>query len=142
MFHNVKRKNRARGKEKKKIRTKTERKRKKTKKERRELVQWACTNRSVSLSPPSNLTFFQKRKQGFFLWGNNHSGPTPSKPLIPMAGSFFLGDYLHWEEAFSPLWLCCGRLSLKLNLYSFKLANIILFIFSVIDIVMTVIMLY
>ena len=37
----------------KKIRTKTERKRKKTKKERRELVQRACTNRSASLSPPS-----------------------------------------------------------------------------------------
>ena len=37
----------------KKIRTKTERKRKKTKKERRELVQRACINRSASLSPPS-----------------------------------------------------------------------------------------
>ena len=93
IFYNVKRKNRAREKEKK-IRTKTEKKRKKTKKERRELVQGACINRSVSLSPPSNLTFLQKRKQGFSLWDNNHSGQTPSKPLIPMAG-FFLGDYLH-----------------------------------------------
>ena len=54
-------------KKRKKIRTKTEKKRKETKKEKRELVQWACTNRSVSLSPPSNLTFFPKRKQGLFL---------------------------------------------------------------------------
>ena len=46
------------------------------------------------------------------------------------------------EEAFSPLWLCCGKLTLKLNLCPFKLASIILFIFSVIDIIMTVIMLY
>ena len=45
-------KNRARGK-RKKIRMKTERKGKKTKKERRKLVQRACTNGSVSLSPPS-----------------------------------------------------------------------------------------
>ena len=79
----------------KKIRTKTGRKRKKTKKERRELVQRACVNRLASLSPPSNLTFSpKKRKQGLSHRDNNHSGPTPSKPLIPMTGSF-LGDYLH-----------------------------------------------
>ena len=78
-------------KKRKKIRTEIEKKRKETKKEKGELIQWACTNRSASLSPPSNLTFFPKRKQGLFLWGNNHSGPTPSKPLIPMAGSFLGG---------------------------------------------------
>ena len=82
-------------KKRKKIRAKTEKKRKETKKEKRELVQWACTNRSVSLSPPSNLTFFQNANKDSFFWGNNHSGLTPSKPLIPTAGSFFLGDYLH-----------------------------------------------
>ena len=65
IFYEVKKKkNRARGKEKK-IRTKTEKKRKETKKEKRELVQWACTNRSVSLSPPSNLTFFQNANKDF-----------------------------------------------------------------------------
>ena len=58
-------KNRTKTKEKK-IRKKTEENRKKTK-EKGELVQWACTNRSVSLSPPSNLTFFQDvNKDTFF----------------------------------------------------------------------------
>ena len=52
-----KKKNRA-GRKEKKIRKKIEKKRKETK-EKGELVQWACTNRSVPLSPPSNLTFFQ-----------------------------------------------------------------------------------
>ena len=52
-------------KKRKKIRAKTEKKRKETKKEKRELVQWACTNRSVSLSPPSNLTFFQNANKDF-----------------------------------------------------------------------------
>ena len=47
-----------------KIRKKTEKKRKETKK-KRELVQWACTNRSVSLSPPSNLTFLQNANKDF-----------------------------------------------------------------------------
>ena len=51
---------------KKKIRKKTEKKRKEIKKEKkRELVQWACTNRSVSLSLPSNLTFFQNANKDF-----------------------------------------------------------------------------
>ena len=52
-----KKKNRA-GRKEKKIRKKIEKKIKETK-EKGELVQWACTNRSVPLSPPSNLTFFQ-----------------------------------------------------------------------------------
>ena len=86
IFYGVKRKNRARRKEKK-IRKKTEKKRKKTK-EKGELVQWVYTNRSVSLSPPSNLTFFQNVNKDSFFLGNNHSGLTPSKPLIPTAGSF------------------------------------------------------
>ena len=87
-------KNKARGKEKK-IRTKTERKGKETKKERKELVQRACTNRSASLSPPSKISPFSKKcKQELSQWDYNHSGPTPSKPLIPITG-FFLGDYLH-----------------------------------------------
>ena len=86
IFYGVKRKNRARRKEKN-IRKKTEKKRKETK-EKGELVQWACTNRSVSLSPPSHLTFFQNVNKDSFLLDNNHSGPTPSKPLIPTAGSF------------------------------------------------------
>ena len=73
--------------EKKKIRKKTKKKRKETK-EKGELVQWACTNKSVSLSPPSNLTFFQNVNKDSFFLGNNHSGPTLSKPLIPTAGSF------------------------------------------------------
>ena len=45
------------GVKRKKIRKKTEKKRKETK-EKGELVQWICTNRSVSLSAPSNLAFF------------------------------------------------------------------------------------
>ena len=77
-------------KKRKKIRKKTEKKRKETKK-KRELVQWVCTNRSVSLSPPSNLTFFQNANKDSFFWGNNHSGPTPSKSLIPTAGFFSWG---------------------------------------------------
>ena len=52
-------------KKRKKIRTETEKKRKETKKEKRELVQWACTNRSASLSLPSNLTFFQNANKDF-----------------------------------------------------------------------------
>ena len=91
IFYEVKRKkNRARSKEKK-IRKKAEKKRKETKKKKKELIQWACTNRSVSLSPPSNLTFFQNANKDSFFWGNNYSGPTPSKPLIPTAGSFSWG---------------------------------------------------
>ena len=63
-FHNVKRKTKQEEKKKKKkIITKTKRKIKKTKKERRELVQRACINRSASLSLPlQNLTFLQKKK--------------------------------------------------------------------------------
>ena len=92
--HKVKRKTEQEEKEKK-IRTKTERKGKKTKKGRRELVQRACTNRLASLSPPSKSHISpKKRKQEFSHWDYNHSGLTPSKPLIPMTG-FFLGDYLH-----------------------------------------------
>ena len=60
--------------------------RKKTKKQRK-LIWWACTSRSISLSPPQNLTLFQKRKKGFCL-GINYSGPVPSKSLIPTARSF------------------------------------------------------
>ena len=52
-FTMLKEKQSKRKRKKKRIRTKTERKRKKTKKERRELVQRACINRSASLSPPS-----------------------------------------------------------------------------------------
>ena len=84
-----KKKNKA-GRKEKKIRKKTEKKRKETK-EKGELVQWACTNRSVSLSPPLNLTFFQNVNKDSFFFGNNHSGPTPSNPLIPTAGSFSWG---------------------------------------------------
>ena len=47
----------------KKIRTKTERKRKKTKKERGELVQRACINRSASLSPRSKSYISPKKTQ-------------------------------------------------------------------------------
>ena len=86
-FYGVKRKTEQKEKEKKKIRKKTEKNRKETK-GKGELVQWACTNRSVSLSPPSNLTFFQNVNNDSFFLGNNHSSPTPSKPLIPTVGSF------------------------------------------------------
>ena len=55
IFYGVKKKKQSK-KKRKMIRKKTEKKRKETK-EKGELVQWACTNRSVSLSPPSNLTF-------------------------------------------------------------------------------------
>ena len=58
--HKVKRKT-EQEKKRKKIRTKTERTGKKTKKERRELVQRACTNRSASLSPPSKISPFSKK---------------------------------------------------------------------------------
>ena len=51
-FTTLKEKQSKRKSKKKKIRTKTEWERKKTKKERRELVQRACINRSASLSPP------------------------------------------------------------------------------------------
>ena len=77
-------------KKKKKIRKKTEKKRKETKK-KGELVQWACTNRLVSLSAPSTLAFFQNANKDSFFLGNNYSGLTPSKPLIPMAESFSWG---------------------------------------------------
>ena len=59
---------------------------KKTKKQRK-LIRWACTSKSISLSPPQNLTLFQKKKKGFCL-GINYSSPVPSKPLIPTARSF------------------------------------------------------
>ena len=59
---------------------------KKTKKQRK-LIRWACTSKSISLSPPQNLTLFQKKKKGFCL-GINYSSPIPSKPLIPTARSF------------------------------------------------------
>ena len=54
---------------KKRKERKTEKKRKETKKEKRELVQWAGTNKSVSLSPPSNLTFFSKTQTMTFPLG-------------------------------------------------------------------------
>ena len=53
----------------KKIRTKTERKRKKTKKERGELVQRACINRSASLSPPSKSYISPKTQTRTFPLG-------------------------------------------------------------------------
>ena len=45
-------------KEKKKIREKTEERREEIE-ETREIIQWACTSRSVSLSPPSNPALLQ-----------------------------------------------------------------------------------
>ena len=66
--HNVKRKTEQEEK-KKKIRTKTERKGKKTKKERRELVQRACTNRLASLSPPSKSYLSPKTQTRIFPLG-------------------------------------------------------------------------
>ena len=68
-FHNVKRKTEQEEKKKKKIRTKTERKRKKTKKERGELIQRACINRSASLSPPSKSYFSPKTQTRTFPLG-------------------------------------------------------------------------
>ena len=56
-IHGVKKKNRAKRKEKK-IRKKTGKKREEIE-EKRDIVQWACTSRSVSLSPPSNPALFQ-----------------------------------------------------------------------------------
>ena len=56
-------------------------------KKQRKLIWWACTSRLISLSPPQNLTLFQKEKKGLCL-GINYSGPVSSKPLIPTVGSF------------------------------------------------------
>ena len=52
-IHGVKRKQK-----RKKIRKKTEKKREEIE-EKRKIVQWACTSRSVSLSTPSNPALFQ-----------------------------------------------------------------------------------
>ena len=56
-IYGVKRKKKSK-KKRKKIRKKTEKKREKIKEEG-EVIQWACTGRSVSLSPPSNPALFQ-----------------------------------------------------------------------------------
>ena len=100
IFYELKRKNRARRKEKK-IRKKTEKKRKETKKKEGVSSMGMHQQIGFPLSPFKSY-LFPKRKQGLFLWGNNHSGPTPSKPLIPMAGSFSWG-IICIEKRRSPL---------------------------------------
>ena len=63
-IHEVKRKQSKR-KEKKRIGKKTEKKKEEIE-EKREIVQWACTSRSVSLSPLSNPALFRKRNKDSF----------------------------------------------------------------------------
>ena len=70
-------------------------KRKETKKEKRELVQWACTDRSTSLSPPSNLTSFSKTQTRTSPLGQQPFRADSLKSINPHGRIFFLGDYLH-----------------------------------------------
>ena len=90
-----KKKSRVRVKEKE-IRTKAEKKGKKTKKERRELVRKSIApiDRLPSLPLQKSHLSPKNANENFSQWDYNHSGPTPSKPVIPITG-FFLGDYLH-----------------------------------------------
>ena len=64
--------------------------RKKTKKQKKDNIVGMHQQVDFPLSPLKSYLLL-KRKIKFFCWGINYSGPIPSKPLIPTAGS------LSWE---------------------------------------------